>query len=212
LHGRKLYKIKGALKRTSSVFAAAAFKLGRSFKHFGHQAPPTYTSISGGTAQQQDIGYLRYLDQNTPPAFSVTPGLLKVDPPIGYLELAVDGEVQDLAAGSRLVVQSRFLQMQGGTPAGPEAPLLATIVRIKQRSMTWGAATGKATIATVNAYMWFIEPGHYYHLLDVREAQIHEVVSPVLRLRGGLAETAETSGTRLYFYGTDAQVQTLDQR
>src|SRR5581483_11757913 len=100
LHGRTLYRIKGNLKRTGSAFEISAFKLGRSFRHFGHQAPPKYTTIgSGGTAQQQDIGYLRYLDQSTPPGYSVTPGVLVVDPPLKYLEMAINGEVQDLANG-----------------------------------------------------------------------------------------------------------------
>ena len=39
LHGHTLIKIKGALKRSSSVATVAAFKLGRTFHHFGHNGP-----------------------------------------------------------------------------------------------------------------------------------------------------------------------------
>lgn len=211
MHGRRLYKIKGSLKRTGSTFEISAFKLGRSFKHFGHQAPPQYTSIgSSGTASQQPIGYRRYLDQSTPPSPNVTP-ILIVDPPLGDLELALDGEVQDLATGVRLVVQGRFMSISGDVASGLEAHLVRTVTDVKARSMTWGHATGKVTIATVGSSMSFTD-GESRHLLDVREAQIHEVTSPALRLRGGQAEMTAVSGTDLYFYGTEAQVQTLDQR
>jgi hypothetical protein len=39
LHGRKIYTIKGELQYSGSSFQMAAVKLGRSFRHFGHNAP-----------------------------------------------------------------------------------------------------------------------------------------------------------------------------
>lgn len=43
LHGIKVIKIKGKLKRAGSVQQLAAYKLGRSFHHFGHNGPRTMT-------------------------------------------------------------------------------------------------------------------------------------------------------------------------
>jgi hypothetical protein len=43
LHGIKVFKIKGKLKRSGSVQKLAAYKLGRSFHHFGHNGPRTMT-------------------------------------------------------------------------------------------------------------------------------------------------------------------------
>jgi hypothetical protein len=39
LHGMKVFKIKGKLKRIGNVTTLAAYKLGRSFHHFGHNGP-----------------------------------------------------------------------------------------------------------------------------------------------------------------------------
>jgi hypothetical protein len=41
LHGQSLIKIKGALQRTTTANQVAAFKLGRTFHHFGHNGPQT---------------------------------------------------------------------------------------------------------------------------------------------------------------------------
>src|SRR6185436_19728991 len=45
-HGTNIYKIKGSLRRTGSSTAIAAFKLGRSFHHFGYNAPQTFVDTS----------------------------------------------------------------------------------------------------------------------------------------------------------------------
>ena len=60
-HGTNIYKIKGSLRRTGNSSAVAAFKLGRSFHHFGYNAPQTFvdtskpvkstTTYSGSTAE-----------------------------------------------------------------------------------------------------------------------------------------------------------------
>ncbi len=42
LHGIKTFKIKGKLKRSGSVGQLAAYKIGRSFHHFGHNGPRTF--------------------------------------------------------------------------------------------------------------------------------------------------------------------------
>jgi hypothetical protein len=45
-HGTNIYKIKGALRRTGNSTAVAGFKLGRSFHHFGYNAPQTFIDTS----------------------------------------------------------------------------------------------------------------------------------------------------------------------
>ena len=39
LHGTMLIKIKGALRRTTNANSLVAYKLGRTFRHFGHNGP-----------------------------------------------------------------------------------------------------------------------------------------------------------------------------
>ncbi len=93
-HGTKVYKIKGSLKRGGSASAIAGFKLGRSFHHFGYNAPQTFidtsapvklttTTPSTGTTEttttvnESVLSFLRNLN-------SVTQGsVTRISPPTG---------------------------------------------------------------------------------------------------------------------------------
>src|SRR5262249_40898642 len=47
LHGETFYRLKGALMQTTSATELTAYKLGRSFRHFGHNGPLKATELSG---------------------------------------------------------------------------------------------------------------------------------------------------------------------
>jgi hypothetical protein len=212
LHGRKIYTIKGELQYSGSSFQMAAVKLGRSFRHFGHNAPRKLITLgSGGTASEATISYVRYLDQTTPPA--TTSDTYVVDPALAPSDFPLSSEVDDLALGAHVVIQGRFL---GTTSGGGEISLrhthLRTIAEVKARSMTWGALTGATTLVTVPSQVIVAGGGVYYHRADIREMEIHEVVGPVMTLRSAPEPTSAATGHYLYFCGTDAQVQSLDGR
>jgi hypothetical protein len=212
LHGRKIYTIKGELQYSSSSFQMAAVKLGRSFRHFGHNAPRKLITLgTGGTASEATISYVRYLDQTTPPA--TTSDTYVVDPALAPSDFPLNSEVDDLALGAHVVIQGRFL---GTTSGGGEISLrythLRTIAGVKARSMTWGALTGATTLVTVPSQIIVAGGGVYYHRADIREMEIHEGVGPVLTLQSAPVPSSVAQGHDLYMFGTDAQVQSLDGR
>jgi hypothetical protein len=218
LHGVKLFRIKGALKRTGSTSEIAGYKLGRSFGHFGHNAPPQVISInSGGNADPSDTPYVRPLNGDLDNA-NVAPKPL----PRTYFPL--DEEVEDLALGTTLICQTT-LRTSKSSPASATFVLIRKIQDLRQLSCRWGHITGNSTMVILNSeltitmdYMIVPDSGltaitdNTYDWLDIREIQFHEALSPLLRLRAGVQETATVKGKELYFYGTEAEVQSLNER
>jgi hypothetical protein len=223
LHGRTLYKIKGALTRTGSTFEIAAFKIGRSFRHFGHNAPPTTTVVSGNTVSQPAITYLRSLHTDT--TTDVKPGLTAQQFPL-------DGVVEDLPLGAPLLCQAALAYNAGSLFYWSEVlTLIRKAVEVRQASYTWGAVTAPATLVTLDAVLTTATaiateargmalPRHRvqfsttatFDALDIRDIQFHETLSPLLRLRARPVETATVSGHDVYFLGTDAEARSLKER
>jgi hypothetical protein len=111
LHGKQVVTIRGALRLTGTYAQLAAYKLGRSFRHFGHNAPPSEVHIDNGRSSQQDIRYGRWLTKETSAAY--------IDPPLQSSQFPLDNEVDNLSLGSRMLVQSFGLRVevaQGGKP------------------------------------------------------------------------------------------------
>ena len=237
LHGRKIYKIKGALKRTGSVSSLTAFKIGRTFHHFGHNAAPTFvdptasvastsssstsngvttaTLTSGGVVLKK-TAFSKWLNQ---PTSSYTHAVDYVGntgttrivvPDLAAKDFALDAEVRDLATGVRLIVEATLYEGYG-THQKP-VTLVRKVSAIRSASLTWALTTGSTSFVTLDQTLTVSEGGITYDLADVRQFLIHEVLSPAIELRAGVQETAETAGNQLYFFGTDAQVQPLADR
>src|ERR687898_3019385 len=68
------------------------------------------------------------------------------------------------------------------------------------------------TTTTNPAVDKFDSAARTYDRLDIREVQFHEVLSPLLRLCAGVQETSMSTGKELYFYGTEAEAQNLNER
>jgi hypothetical protein len=240
-HAETLYKLKGRLQRTAPVDALVGFKIGRSFRHFGHNAPPTVVSIDAdGTASQTPILYTRLLD-NTTGATTAGAERRVVAPAIGMLEFPLDARVDDLPPGATLVCQitpppSGAVSFRYGGPTGIILEIsggmqtaVRTIAGIRQGSYTWGAATGPATVVTLNARLTARDIGITYGGFggfggpvgmpipipddtDIRDLQFHETLSPLLHLRARPETAGGLRGRTLGFVGTAAEAAALRGR
>jgi hypothetical protein len=92
LHGHTIVRIKGSL-RTDYPAGTVAFRLGRSFRHFGHNTPPDHVRVVDGTAQSTSVSYCRSLDGST----QLDSGSLPA------LDLPLAPPVDDLAAGTEVI-------------------------------------------------------------------------------------------------------------
>jgi hypothetical protein len=225
VHGVKLFRIKGALKRTSSTPEIAGYKLGRSFQHFGHNAPPKVISIADGQASESPISYERPLSRLTTSS--------DVEPSLAKTHFLLDEEVDDLPLGTPLICQTVLRRTSSNLPAPVfftlidtiqevrQFALIRTIQEVRQLSCRWGAITGRSTMVILDSELTtttnpavdkFDSSPQTYDCIDIREVQFHEVLSPRLRLCAGVQETSMSAGKELYFYGTEAEAQNLNER
>lgn len=256
-HGTNIYKIKGSLKRSGSAGAVAGFKLGRSFHHFGYNAPQTFIDTSvpvtsttvpddTGTGtktttsiKESPLSFERSLNGVTSgsaggsvsaagpfsmtldPGFSTfaapapggfllaggasleiagislfVPPVTVVSPSLQANEVPLDLEVSDLANGGT------FLMQLGSSAA------IRKIRSIANSPMKWGQQTGTTSLMRLDANLTV----DGITSADIRELTFYEVLTPLLTLKAALTESTETSGNDLFFYGTDADAQTLTSR
>lgn len=210
LLGRVLVEIDAPLVRDWAA-PTTAFRIGRSFRHFGHNAPPKTLAntvdgsgkITGST--ESDTAFERHIDvghdcSNTSSSVDLPPALYPLDI-----------EVTDLSVGARVVVQARV-----AANSGPVRTLSVTrkIAALHTGTLGFGNLNGPSTQLTLDHALvrHDMSPSPS---ADVRDIRIHEVTSPPLTLSpvsdpsdSGFADGANA----LNFYGTAAQAQTLAGR
>ena len=209
LLGRVIVDVDAPL-RQSWAQPVAAYRINRSFRHFGHNAPPkTITNKKSGseivgalesaTLFERHV-YANHDCNNTSASIPLPPELIPLN-----------SEVADLQAGMRVVVQTRVA-------TGGAAPVALSVVRrlaaIEARTIGFGNLNGVSTLLTLD------EPLVKHAMAgspeaDVRDYAVHEVTSPPLALKPVSIPTDSgfSSGTgALRYYGTAAQAQSLAGR
>ena len=190
----------------------SAWRIGRSFRHFGHNAPPQLTTsltdssgkITG--ASQSDTQFMRHMDTghdcaNTSSSLDLPPKLMPLDI-----------EVADLAPGMAVIVQLRLTPGNGG--ARRDLSVTRHITAVRHGTLGFGNLNAASTQLTMDDAVlrrqMSDEP-----TADVRDIRVHELTSPALTVRpvSDPLATPFTTGTRaLRYYGTLAQVQALASR
>jgi hypothetical protein len=199
-HEVKIYALRGSLTRSGSAAQLAGFKLGRSFRHFGHTAPGTKTAVSGS---QTAVSHSRSLSSAT---------TTDVDPSIDEREMPLEGRFDDLALGVPFVCRSVLRRSGSPSATRSQLTLLRTVAGVRQAAYTWGALTGPATVVVLDQSLATKLRSVTFDQLDVREAEFFETSGPLLRLQAAPQEGSDTGGHDLYFFGTDDEAKTLQGR
>jgi hypothetical protein len=202
-HEVKIYALRGMLTRSGSAAQLAGFKLGRSFRHLGHTAPGTKTTVSGGKASQTTVSHSRSLSSAT---------TTDVDPPIDEHEVPLEGKFDDIVLGVPFVCRSVLRPSGSPSATSSQLTLLRTVEAVRQAAYTWGALTGPATVVVLDQSLATKEKSVTFDRLDVREAEFFETSGPLLRLQAAPEEAGDTGGHDLYFFGTDDEARTLQGR
>lgn len=196
--------------RQSWTQPVAAYRINRSFRHFGHNAPPkTVTSKKSGseitgafestTIFERHV-YANHHCNNTSASIPLPPELIPLD-----------SEVTDLQVGMRVIVQTRVAK-SGVAPVG--LSVVRKLVAIEARTIGFGNLNGVSTLLTLDDPL-------VRHAMsgspeaDVRDYSVHEVTSPPLTLKpvSSPSGSAFANGTNaLRFYGTAAQARALAGR
>ena len=189
----------------------AAYRINRTFRHLGHNAPPkTVTNVLSGStitgARESDTGFERHVYAN----HACINTSASIDLPAELLPL--DTEITDLQQGMRLIVQTRVFKSDATTPVA--VSVVRTVTAIEARTLGFGNLNGPSTLLTLDAPL-VRHPMSGSPEADVRDYRIHEVTSPPLALRpvSSPPGSAFANGTNaLYFFGSARQAQTLADR
>jgi hypothetical protein len=191
-----------------------AYRLGRTFRHFGHNAPAALIStitdnsnkITG--SKTEATRFERYL-YYTPSTYGFDSAWYTS---LDKIEMPLDTEVNVYAAGDTLIVQGSAHFDGQSTPV----PFLVTrkVVATRASAMQWGNFGGPSTILTLDNQL-ITNSSILNEIGDIRDLRFHEVKSPPLTLRPLPNPSAGpfSNGTNaLYFYGTAVQAKALAGR
>jgi hypothetical protein len=209
LLGRVIVEIDAPLQHSWSQ-PVAAFRIGRSFRHFGHNAPAkTITSRKSGSeivgALESDTGFQRHLYPhdctNTSASIALPANLL-----------ALDAEVSDLRPGMHLVVQVRVAK--SGVTGQVPLSLVRKVLAVRSATLGFGNLNGPSSLLTLDQpLIRHAMSGSPWS--DIRDFLIREVTSPALALKpvSTPASSGYANGTgALFFYGTANHARALAGR
>jgi|KBSSwiStaDraftv2_1062776.scaffolds.fasta_scaffold36189_2 hypothetical protein len=203
-------------------------RVGRTFSHFGYNAPPKSPDLDASPPTWNEISYVRNLVGDTGattavnnPAMiplssstlssktvkwlratlietDVTPGLTATDFPL-------DVKVQDLALGGLIVVRSVVFE-SGGDKVNPfVGAAIRTIAYLGARTQQWGSLSAASTLVTVDSMIGGSSA-------DIRALELHEVIGSPFLIQAVPAPSTEAHGTSLNFFGTADEAKALAQR
>ncbi len=152
----------------------AAYRVNRSFRHFGHNAPAkTVTNATTGStitgAYQSDTGFQRHVYAqhdctNTSASIALKPNALPLD-----------AEVADLQRGMRVIVQTKVLS--DATTTAVAVSVVRKVADIDVTTLGFGNLNGPSSVLLLDQPL-------VRHVMsgsprsDVRDYRIHEVTSP----------------------------------
>lgn len=204
---RSIITFEGALTDNRGA-QVTAYRIGRSFRHFGHNTPAQLTKYDNSTKSvtQEATKFERAIwDTHTPPSADADyySTLLKTEMPL-------DQEVDDLAQGGKLVCQG-WTVFTGQSTAVPFT-VVKEIKNVRSDSLVWGNLSGPSTVVTIDAKL-IANNSILNEKSDIRKLSFHEVLGPQMTLR---APTAWNDGPfvskMLNYFGTYAEALVLASR
>lgn len=215
---RRIVTFEGALTETRAT-TVTAYKLGRSFRHFGATAP-AFTTKFDNTSHLVTQDATRITREIASTDSSADTNYYSS---IAPNDMPLDREVNDLASGGVLVceVDSTF-------PLGVTHITVARrIAAVRATTMVWGNLTGASTVVTVEDPIVRNNFSNSFSPVDIRTMVFHETKGSAFTLRapttwpsgdftdttvsayGTLEEVVALAGRSLLLAGDDGSVQSV---
>lgn len=211
-------QIEGSLQGDFTSKNISAYKLGRSFRHFGHNSPPSFVTVQGANTITKTVPFSRKIGSPVQGAkkradaaqFQQVFMLILTDyadvPELAVNSMPLDTEVDDLSVGSTLLIQLQLSSNIAGV--GSEHFFERTIKKVYQTSLTWGAVTAGTTLVELNSK---IGSGDSIYT-DIRTIEFLEVIGKNFQLQSAYQEAPTTSLTKLLYFGNSQTYKQLDKR
>ena len=200
---RKVITFEGSLTvaRDSEV---TAYVLGRTFGHFGHNAPASITKVKTIAPWMKQVStiWFRKLEESTKNGSDYST--------LGETEMPMDEGVNDLAAGGLLICQG-FMWSEDPSASTTSVPFAVArdVTSVRADALKWGSLSGPSTVVTIESKLFASDSWS-----DIRQMTFHEVKGPAMKLRAATKwdEQASFTGTGLDYYGTYKQAVALAGR
>jgi hypothetical protein len=201
--------------------AVTAYQLGRSFRHFGHDAPSTRTVIQNGAAVQQAVAFGTQVSAPFGMIFASVYGAYTWWE--GPVSLALDQKVDDLAVGGTVLVSLQLSTASTGT--GATHLCERRIGRADKATVQWGIKEGGTSVIHLDSSIAASPPlappavggGLTIHTgetlySDVRSIEIHEVLGAGFQLSATPVPQGGATPVRLAHFGTQDNYAALHGR
>ena len=216
-------QIEGSLQGDFTNKNIYAYKLDRSFRHFGHNSPPSFVTVQGANTITKIVPFSRKIGSPVQDASAMSGlptskregrssslprrygGWADV-PELTFTSMPLDTEVDDLSVGSTLLIQLQLSSNIGGVAS--EHFFERTINKVYQTSLTWGAVTAGTTLVELNSE---IGSGDSIYA-DIRTIEFLEVIGAKFLLQSAYQEASTTSLTKLLYFGNSETYKQLDKR
>jgi hypothetical protein len=203
--------IAGNWQKESPVNELNAYKIGRTFRHFGYNAPQKETVVMENNISQNDVNFSKDLSDKY-----LVEKFLKRDPGgrINLIEKEIlvlvqhllDQEVNDISVGSIMLINLELSKDEPGR--GQKYFFEKTVTHVTSASKTFGAITGGTTVFTFQDNVNFDD----FVYTDIRTIEYHEVLGKVFKLKSVLKASDPSERNKLVFYGNYVSYTLLRNR
>jgi len=179
-----------------------AYRIGRSFKHFGHNAPIRIAALNEITGRATFNETVFHRESGTSADLYTS---------FAESELGFDGEVANLPAGASMIVsgQAEFTGVSGAS----DFAVVKEVDAVRKDAVRWAGLAGGSTVVNMRDKL-FTNAALTLQRLDVRRLQAHEVLSPELTLGAATGWDTGSFGTdtELAYFGRYDEAVTLAGR
>ena len=200
--GTRYARLEAPLRRTTSAPSLRAWRIGESFRHFGHNSAETIATVSSqGVPSQRTTSFSRYANITT---------TSEVTPDLAARELPLERPFERIGAGDLVIVQGRFAQTTTSTPQ--RFTIARRVTETEARSVTWGTVSGAASVLTLEQDLLVTSSGVGYPYADVRTLSALQVIGASFEVRAQAVNGSAASGHDLEYFGTVGEVLALEGR
>lgn len=199
--GARYVRLKTPIVRTSAINSLRAYKLGETFRHFGHNAPASIATVVNGVPDSRPTPFLR--NTNAITSADITPD-------IAASQLPLDREFKNISVGDTVLIQGRFRYSDPGI--NRRFTLVRDITDIENQSVAWGMQSGSASMLTMNSNLSTTQDSHVYAYADIRKMSVLQVTAEPFIVHAGQVNSNELSGTTLKYFGNHEQAKLLKGR
>ena len=222
LHGQNVLTLKAPLPAfDGDTTSLSVFRLGRSFNHFGYNAPKQDVVIVNATTDSNgvvtspahpvasDVDYFRLLQDITDSSTNAT---TTVFPDLATTLFPLDSVIDNLVKGAPIVVQ--LVDLWKNPLEIDHYSVVATIADVKVGGMSWGGLSGMATFVTIDHAVTIVplsddgDGNDPLYNTSIKNLRLLEVTSPQLTVMA-LPAADTTSNDWLLFEGTADEVAVL---